>query len=81
MFSTSLNPQRINQSSLRPEIQALQPQLVEWRRWLHQRPELAFKEHLSAEFITQKLQQWGIKHQTGIAETGIVAIVEGENPG
>jgi len=81
MFSTSLNPQRINPSSLRCEIQALQPQLVEWRRWLHQHPELAFKEHLSAEFITKKLQEWGINHQTGIAKTGIVAIVEGENPG
>ncbi|MCT7994366.1 M20 metallopeptidase family protein [Laspinema olomoucense] len=81
MFSTSLNPQRINASSLRSEIQVLQPQLVEWRRWLHQRPELAFKEHLSAKFITQKLQEWGISHQGGIAETGIVAIVKGQNPG
>jgi len=47
--------------------------MVEWRRRLHQRPELGFQEQLTAEFITQKLQEWGIEHQTGVAKTGIVA--------
>jgi len=51
---------------VRSEIQALQPQLVEWRRRLHQRPELGFREYLTAEFITQKLQSWGIDHQIGL---------------
>jgi amidohydrolase len=55
----------------------LQPQLVEWRRHLHQRPELSFREQITAEYVSQKLQEWGIEHQTGIAQTGIVAIIEG----
>ena len=66
---------------MRPEIQALQSQLVEWRRNLHQRPELGFQEFLTAEFIALQLQQWGIQHETGIAQTGIVAIIEGNSPG
>lgn len=78
MVSTSLSPLPVDISRIRPAIQALQPQLVEWRRRLHQRPELGFKEQLTAEFIAQKLQEWGIEHQTGIAKTGIVATIKGK---
>jgi amidohydrolase len=81
MVAISANPLSIDLSRVRSEIQALQPQLVEWRRRLHQRPELGFREQLTAEFIAQKLQEWGIEHQTGVAKTGIVAIIRGEGRG
>ena len=77
MVSTSLSPLPVDQSRIRPAIQALQPQLVEWRRRLHQRPELGFREKLTAEFVAQKLTEWGIEHQTGIAQTGIVSTITG----
>ncbi len=67
--------------ALRPEVKTLQPELVAWRRHLHQRPELAFKENLTAEFVAQKLQAWDILHETGIAKTGIVATITGQRPG
>jgi amidohydrolase len=78
MVSTPLSPLPVNTSRIRKDIQALQPQLIEWRRRLHQKPELGFCEKLTAEFVTQKLQEWGIPYQTGIAKTGTVAIVEGK---
>ncbi|KJH70379.1 M20 metallopeptidase family protein [Aliterella atlantica] len=81
MVSTSLNPLNINSSSIRAQIQALQPQIVEWRRNIHKHPELGFKEQLTAQFISQKLQEWGIEHETGIAHTGIVATIPGKKPG
>jgi amidohydrolase len=62
---------------LRSQIQALQPDLVEWRRQFHQQPELGFQEQITAFFISQMLQEWGIEHQTGIAQTGIVATIKG----
>jgi amidohydrolase len=71
-------PGSVNLAQVRLEIRALQAQLIEWRRRIHQKPELGFQENLTAEFIAQKLQEWGIEHQTGIAETGIVAIIKGE---
>ncbi|NJS13028.1 MAG: amidohydrolase [Microcoleus sp. CSU_2_2] len=71
----------VNLSQLRLEIRSLQPQLVEWRRRLHQKPELGFQENLTAEFVSQKLQEWGIEHQTGIAKTGIVATIDSGKPG
>lgn len=81
MVTTPLAPLSIDSSRIRPEVQALQTQLVEWRRYLHQRPELGFQERLTASFVAQKLQEWGIAHQTEIAETGIVAIIPGRQPG
>ncbi|KOP25259.1 peptidase M20 [Hapalosiphon sp. MRB220] len=78
MVSTFPNSTNIDLSRVRLAIRSLQPQLVEWRRRLHQKPELGFQEKLTAEFVSQKLQEWGIEHQTGIAETGIVAIIRGE---
>lgn len=66
-------------TSIRSDIQQLD--LVSWRRHLHQYPELGFKEHLTAEFVAQRLTEWGIDHQTGIAETGIMATIAGEQPG
>jgi amidohydrolase len=66
---------------LRPTIQSLQPSLVDWRRKLHQRPELGFCEQLTALVVSQKLTEWGIEHQTGIAKTGIVATIKGNGTG
>ncbi|MDJ0591053.1 MAG: M20 family metallopeptidase [Pleurocapsa sp. MO_226.B13] len=54
---------------------------MEWRRRLHQKPELGFQEQITAEFISQKLQAWQIPHQTEIAQTGIVATIAGKSPG
>ncbi len=51
-------------------------ELFEWirdiRRTIHQWPELGFKEEKTAEFISRTLKKLGIKHKTGIAQTGIV---------
>lgn len=81
MISTIPTPNAVNLSQIRLDIRALQEQLVRWRRHLHQRPELGFKEQLTAEFIENKLREWGIDHQTEIAKTGIVATIEGKQPG
>ncbi len=71
----------LNLSQIRLEIRALQSQLVAWRRQLHQRPELGFQEQLTAAFVSKKLTEMGIAHETGIAQTGIVATIESAYPG
>ncbi len=68
----------VDLSRIRLSIRNLHPQIIEWRRRLHQKPELGFQEKLTSLFIASKLQEWGIEHQTGIAQTGIVAIIKGE---
>ncbi|NJR52066.1 MAG: amidohydrolase [Leptolyngbyaceae cyanobacterium CSU_1_3] len=81
MVSSLPNPLSVDQAQIRSTIQALQPQLVLWRRQLHQRPELGFCEHITAALIAQKLTEWGIDHQTGVAETGVVATIVGHRSG
>lgn len=81
MVFTVTESQSINLDQIRPEISILQSSLVKWRRSLHQKPELGFQEQITAEFIRQKLQEWEIPHQTGIAKTGIVATIASNSPG
>lgn len=57
-----------------PEIQAI-------RHHIHSHPELSFEEYETAAFIAKKLTEYDIPYQAGVAGTGIVATVEGKNPG
>ncbi|MGB4828595.1 MAG: M20 aminoacylase family protein [Paracoccaceae bacterium] len=53
-----------------------------WRRYLHQHPELAFDCHDTADWIVKRLEEIGVDEiHTGIAKTGIVAIIEGTGDG
>ena len=55
-------------------------EVVGWRRHLHANPELSFEEFETADFVAQKLKSIGIEFQRGIAKTGIVALIKGNNP-
>ncbi|MFZ3576869.1 M20 metallopeptidase family protein [Virgibacillus sp. DJP39] len=56
-------------------------QLTEWRRQLHQNPELGFEEHVTSIFVMEKLHEMGYQDVTRVAETGVVALIQGEQPG
>jgi amidohydrolase len=81
MVFTVKSAKPIDFQQIRPEISDLQSSLVEWRRRLHQKPELAFEEQITSELIQQKLREWNIPHQGGIAQTGVVAVIESDRPG
>ncbi|MBP6649698.1 MAG: amidohydrolase [Bacteroidia bacterium] len=56
------------------------PEIVSCRRHLHMHPELSFKETETQKFVEQKLQEFGINNLQRMANTGIVAMIEGRNP-
>ena len=56
-------------------------QLVELRRYLHQYPELSFKEVNTAKRIAQELDKIGVPYQAGVGDTGIVATINPESLG
>ena len=59
-----------------------QDELTAWRRHLHERPELGFEERETAAFVADKLRSFGCDEvHTGIAGTGVVAIVRGSSDG
>lgn len=55
---------------------ALQPQLVAWRRDFHMHPELGFQEVRTAGVVADHLRSLGLEIATGIGKTGVVALVE-----
>lgn len=55
-------------------------EVVAIRRHLHMHPELSFRETETADYIVSKLKEYGIPYQSGIAKTGIVALIEGRDP-
>ncbi|MDH2357405.1 M20 family metallopeptidase [Bradyrhizobium sp. SSUT112] len=62
-------------------IEAFQHLLAEataWRHHLHENPELEYRLYNTARFVAEKLASFGVDHiETGIAETGIVAVIDG----
>ncbi|WP_374570638.1 M20 aminoacylase family protein [Phenylobacterium sp.] len=52
-------------------------EIVAWRRDLHAHPELAFEETRTAAFVAERLNAWGLEVHTGVARTGVVAVLPG----
>lgn len=57
-------------------VAALAPQLIAYRRHIHQHPELSFKEYETSAFIQNVLRDAGIPFQV-MVETGVVALIKG----
>jgi amidohydrolase len=60
---------------------ALQQRVIEWRRDLHRHPELANRETRTSAAVAAHLRSLGLDVRTGIAHTGVVAVVQGALPG
>lgn len=54
-------------------------EIVEIRRHIHQHPELSFHEHKTSAFIKSILTKWDLPFTDGIADTGIVVVLKGNN--
>ncbi len=63
-------------------IADFQSDIIQWRKALHQIPELGFDCPKTSSFIAERLREFGVDelHQ-GIAQTGIVAIINGAQAG
>ena len=70
----------ILQEKIKQLSKAFFAETVATRRYLHQHPELSFKEVETGKYIAQRLSELGIKHVHGVAENGVVALIEGKNP-
>ena len=59
----------------------VEEKVIEWRRHIHQNPELSNREFKTAKYIESHLRGLGMTVQTGVAKTGVVGILKGEKPG
>lgn len=59
----------------------VEKQMIEWRRDIHQHPELGEQETRTAKLVADHLKKLGLEVHTGIGRTGVVAILQGGKPG
>lgn len=64
----------------RQDAATLLPQLIAWRRDFHTHPELGFQEVRTAGVVADHLRSLGLELTTGVGKTGVVALVEPDNP-
>ena len=66
---------------LTPAVAALDAKLVGWRRDFHQFPELGNQEKRTSAIVAAHLKALGLEVRTGIAVTGVSAVLKGAKPG
>ena len=63
------------------EIKLLHDEMTEWRRDIHQHPELKFEENRTSDLVAAKLEEFGIEIHRGLAKTGVVGTIRnGDGP-
>jgi len=68
-------------TALAAALARVQPKVVAWRRDIHQHPELSNREVRTSKLVADHLRSLGLKVETGIAKTGVVAVIKGGRPG
>jgi len=63
------------------QLEQLFPKMINWRRHLHQYPELSFHERVTSNWIATQLSELGIEVQTGVGGHGLIATIKGDQPG
>lgn len=69
------------EADMQADINAIESQMLEWRRHIHQNPELSNREFKTAAYVEQHLKALGLEVQTDIAFTGVVGVLKGDLPG
>src|SRR2546423_11433951 len=64
-----------------PEVDALVPEMRQWRHHIHAHPETAFEETETSAFVAEKLRAFGLEVHTGMAKTGVVGVLRGNGSG
>lgn len=65
-------------ATVRNSIADLKDEIAGYRRAMHENPQTAYEETFASDLVAEKLSEWGITFERGIAVTGIVATIEGE---
>jgi amidohydrolase len=80
MMASSLNAQQFT-AEIDRLAAGVADQVVEWRRDLHQNPELSFEEKRTAGIVAKHLRSLGIEVTEGVGRTGVVGVLKGGKPG
>jgi amidohydrolase len=76
-----VHAQEAQRAEVAEAARALQDKVVAWRRDIHQHPELGNRETRTAALVADHLRALGLEPKTGIATTGVTAVLKGGRPG
>lgn len=62
-------------------VRALEGKVIEWRRHVHQNPELSNRETHTAQLVADHMRRLGMEVKTGVAKTGVIGLLKGGKPG
>ncbi|QSO47279.1 amidohydrolase [Alicyclobacillus mengziensis] len=71
----------IHLSDLQSYVEAVKDDVVKWRRYLHQNPELSFEEVQTSQFVYDTLMTFGGLEVTRPTQTSVLAKLRGNHPG
>jgi amidohydrolase len=77
----NVNAQKDLVVTIQNAVTKIEPKCIEWRRHLHQNPELGNREFKTAKYIADHLRSLGIEVKEDVAHTGVVGILKGGKPG
>ena len=77
--TAQINPKL--QAKLDQQADAMESQVIQWRRDFHQNPELSNREFKTGAKIAEYLKSLGLEVQYPVAKTGVVALLKGGKPG
>jgi amidohydrolase len=69
------------QAKLDQQASEIEAQVIEWRRYFHEHPELSNREFKTGEKIAEILRSFGIEVKHPVAKTGVLGILKGGQPG
>ena len=82
LVTFSLNAQKSNYSALISiATDKIESKVIEWRRDIHEHPELGNREVRTAALIAKHLKSLGIEVKTEVGITGVVGVLKGDKPG
>ncbi|MDN3016040.1 amidohydrolase [Paenibacillus sp. BSR1-1] len=62
-------------------VEAVEEEVVEWRRHFHENPELSFKEFETSNYVFEKLQAFGSIEVSKVTPTSVLGRIVGSHPG
>jgi amidohydrolase len=71
----------LDMATLDRDATAIEPELLAWRRDIHEHPELSNREFRTSKLVADQLKALGLEVHTGIAHTGVAAVLRGDLPG
>lgn len=76
-------PTPINSTSINIDkhVKSVEKKVINWRRDIHQYPELSNRETRTAAIVAKHLKSLGMQVETDIAHTGVVGFLKGAKPG